>query len=259
MTPLEKKGTCMTPKGIIETGSLRGELEALALEQGADYFGVADLAPAREFLEAQGGPDVAGFPRAISIGMRLFNGLVDMVEPKTEFNISPYRQHIYNIVSPRLDDISLNLARMLRKQGHNSLPVPQGFSGKNKSVLSYKLPAHLAGHGWIGKSCLLVTPECGPRVRFSAVLTDALLDTGQPMEEKCGDCTVCIDACPVHAFTGKPFRSDEPREVRFDPGKCARFRGSEKRRSSGSGDKDKGKVFACGMCVKVCPYGNGGK
>jgi ferredoxin len=181
--------------------------------------------------------------------MRLFDGLVEMIEPKTEFNISPYLQHIYNIVSPRLDDISLNIARMLRRHGHNALPVPQGFSGPNKSILSYKLPAHLAGHGWIGKSCLLITPEYGPRVRFSAVLTDAPLQTGQPMAEKCVDCTICVDACPVNAFTGRPFRLDEPREARFDPDKCARFRGSQKR---GSSDK----TYACGMCVKVCPHGN---
>jgi epoxyqueuosine reductase QueG len=240
----------------METDSLRIELETMAREQGADYFGVADLSPARDFVEAQGGPVVAGFPRAVSIGMRLFDSLVEMVEPKTEFNISPYRQHIYNVVSPRLDDISLNLARVLRKSGYDALPVPQGFSGPNKSILSYKLPAHLAGHGWIGKSCLLVTPEYGPRVRFSAVLTDAPIETGRPMDEQCGDCTICVDACPVHAFTGRSFRPDEPREARFDPGKCARFRGSEKRRGEGAEDPDKGKVFACGLCVKVCPYGN---
>jgi epoxyqueuosine reductase QueG len=232
----------------IQVDAFQNKLETMAHEQGADYFGVADLTPAREFIETQGGAAVAGFPRAISIGMRLFDGLVEMIEPKTEFNISPYRQNIYNVVSPRLDDISLNLARMLRDQGYNALPVPQGFSGPNKSILSYKLPAHLAGHGWIGKSCLLVTPEFGPRVRFSAVLTDAPLDTGRPMEENCEDCRICVDECPVRAFTGRPFQADEPREARFDPGKCARFRGSQKR-TPGQ------KTYACGMCVKVCPHG----
>ena len=200
--------------------TLRDKLEIMARDQGADYFGIADLSPAHEFMESQGGAIFADCPRAISIGTRLFDGLVEMVEPKTPFRISPYVHHIYNIVTPRLDDISLNLARALRKQGYEALPVPHGMSGPNISLLSYKLPAHLAGHGWIGKSCLLITPDDGPRVRFSAVFTDAPLATGRPMEERCGDCTTCVDVCPVRAFTGRSFRADEPREARFDHDKC---------------------------------------
>ena len=132
--------------------------------------------------------------------------------------------------------------------------VPQGLSGKNTSILSYKLPAHLAGHGWIGKSCLLVTPEYGPRVRFSAVLTDAPLSTGTPMAQQCGDCTVCVDACPVRAFTGRPFQADEPREARFDPIKCEIFRGTDTKIGA-SQKKERRSIYACGVCVKVCPVG----
>jgi len=236
------------------------ELESMARDQGADYFGIADLSPAHEFIENQGGAIVGDFPRAISIGMRLFDGLVELVEPKTPYKISPYAHHIYNVVTPRLDDISLILARELRKQGYAAMPIPYGMTGQNASLLSYKLPAHLAGHGWIGKSCLLITPDHGPRVRFSAVLTDAPLKTGRPMDEKCGNCTLCVDSCPVNAFTGRAFRADEPREARFDPVKCARFRGSDLRYQTtqdnlGNQDKMKRDVYACGVCVKVCPYG----
>jgi len=238
-----------------ENDSFYKECENFARQEGADYFGVADLTPAHDFIVSQGGSIVAGFPRAISTGMRLFDGLVEMVEPKAVFRTSPYIHHIYNVVSPRLDVISLSLARMLRNHGYEALPVPQGLSGPNTSILSYKLPAHLAGHGWIGKSCLLVTPDDGPRVRFSAVLTDAPLATNQPMEEKCGECTICVDACPVKAFTGRTFRSDEPREVRFDPTKCEKFRGTDRRYRS-SQKKEGREVYACGMCVKVCPYGD---
>ena len=82
---------------------------------------------------------------------------------------------------------------------------------------SQKLAAHLSGLGWIGKSCLLVTPDHGPRVRWVTVLTDApLRPTGAPLEQRCGECTACVDICPVHALTGKPFSPDELREARFD-------------------------------------------
>jgi ferredoxin len=81
----------------------------------------------------------------------------------------------------------------------------------------HKLTAHLAGLGWIGKSCMLITPEAGPRVRWITILTDAPLSvTGTPMDERCGSCTECVDICPVSSFTGMSFHEDEPRETRYD-------------------------------------------
>ena len=81
---------------------------------------------------------------------------------------------------------------------------------------SHKLAAHLAGLGWIGKSCLLVTLEVGPRVRWASVLTDAPLMAGEPLEERCGECRGCVEVCPAGAFSGRSFFFDEPRAARFD-------------------------------------------
>jgi len=41
--------------------------------------------------------------------------------------------------------------------------------------------------------------------------------------EGCGDCVECVEVCPVKAFTGRPFREQEPREARYDAGKCERY------------------------------------
>jgi epoxyqueuosine reductase QueG len=84
-------------------------------------------------------------------------------------------------------------------------------------------------------------------VRWITVLTDALLSpTGRPLESRCGTCTACADICPVHAFTGRPFHEDEPREARFNAAACDRyFRDLE----AGSGP------VVCGLCLFVCPHG----
>lgn len=87
-------------------------------------------------------------------------------------------------------------------------------------LFSHKLAAHLAGLGWIGKSCLPVTPEAGPRVRWASVLTDAPLAAGEQLEERCGECEACVEVCPAGAFSGRSFFSDEPRAARFDAFKC---------------------------------------
>jgi epoxyqueuosine reductase QueG len=68
----------------------------------------------------------------------------------------------------------------------------------------------------------------------------------------------CVEACPVKAFTGRAFRADEPRDARFDATKCEIYRGND-RVVGESQVKGPRTIYACGMCVKVCPYGDPNK
>jgi epoxyqueuosine reductase len=110
---------------------------------------------------------------------------------------------------------------------------------------SHKLAANLAGLGWIGKSCLLVTPQAGPAVRWATVLTDAPLEaSGGRLEDRCGSCSACVGACPVGAFSGRPFSEGEPREVRYDARACEYYL----TRSVEGEDR------VCGMSIYACPH-----
>jgi epoxyqueuosine reductase QueG len=218
---------------------------------GADFFGVADLSPAQEFIEAQGGPMVAGYPRAISVGIGLFHSIVDQLPQRGSRAVATsYKHHCYDVINRRLDYVVSRLSSSLQQAGYRALPVPASVRTDDERIcglFSNKLAAHLAGLGWIGKSCLLVTPEVGPRVRWASVLTDAQLEpTGGPLEPKCGNCRECVDACPVTAFTGEPFRPEDPREVRFDARRCERY----------FDEMQEIRPWAvCGMCVYACPHG----
>jgi epoxyqueuosine reductase QueG len=231
-------------------GDLNNLLHEQALALGADFFGVADLAPAREFIEERGGEMVAQFPRAVSIGVMMPSEIVDqIVRQDDRVALIAYRSHSYDILNIRLNQIASQLASLLQREGHRALPVAAAERANGEDLyglLSHKLAAHLAGLGWISKSCLLVTPEVGPRVRWASILTDAPLETGQPMAEQCGTCMVCVDACPSHAFTGRNFRPDEPRKARYDAYKCHVYLQWRKEQID---------VRVCGMCVYVCPYG----
>ena len=224
----------------------------LAGELGADFFGIADLAAARDEILRQGGDDVASYPRALSFVIRLFVSIVDELPRRNDDRgvTINYLHHCYDIVNARLDVISSRIASALQNEGYRTLPMPASERHDNKRIcaqFSHKLAAHMAGLGWIGKSCLLVTPEAGPRVRWVTVLTDAPLSpTGKPMDERCGSCTECVDICPQKAFTGRPFREDEPREARYDAAACERhFK---------EGASPEGRV-ACGLCINSCPCG----
>jgi len=221
----------------------------MAKQLGADLFGAADLTPARSFICSQGGEYLGQFPRAISVGIRLLDAVVDELSRHEERSpIFSYRG-LFTSVNSHLDHIALLLAKEIERNGYRAYPIPASqFVDRTTltGAFSHKLAAHLAGLGWIGKSALLVTPVHGPRVRFATVLTDMPLGTGSQLNEKCGDCKACVEICPVKAFTGAPFDPSEPREARFNAHSCDDY---SKKRQERLGES------LCGLCVYVCPYG----
>lgn len=230
-------------------GNLQEGLSDLARALNIDLFGVADLSNARDFIMVQGGDLIARFPRAISIGLRLPDAVVDELyrheEPSAIFS---YRA-LYNSANSALDMSALLIARKTQEAGFKAYPIPASQTvnpRKLEGAFSHKLSAHLAGLGWIGKSCLLITPHCGPRARLATVLTDAPIEPGKPLSDGCGDCRKCVEACPVGAFTGVSFNPSEPRDVRFRAHLCNDY-SDRRERFLGEG--------LCGLCVYVCPYG----
>ena len=219
-------------------------LAEFSRQRGADLHGVADLTPARDFIAFQGYSGVGRFPRAVSVGMQLNDAIVDQHHPEEPRRQSLYWHHVYEVVTRALDFLAYDLGRWLTDRGFKTLPIPASTPyhfDKLEGIFSHKLAAHLAGVGWIGKSCLLLTDRFGPRVRFVSVLTDAPLATGSVIDKPCGKCHICVDACPVRAFTGEEFRSGEGREVRFNAFKCSEYR----------------RDHPCGLCVSSCPKGRG--
>ena len=231
--------------------TLGKRVEAVARAGGADLVGIADLALVDEAIIAQGGPLFAGYPRAVSIGIGLADPLVDRLEdPADRVARAVYRYHTHTVVNATLDRCALAVAGALAGAGYRALPIPASLrtdEERRAGPISHKLAAHLCGLGWIGRSCLLVTPDRGPRVRWITVLTDAPLPpTGSPLDPRCGSCRACVDACPIGAFTGREFSPSEPREARFDAAACDRYH----RELAAAGEPD-----VCGRCVAACPWG----
>lgn len=230
--------------------ALDEDLKRQAESLGATYFGVANLELAREEVLRQGGSFLAQFPYAISVGVALSDAIVDELHQHQNPHIARiYRYHTSSAVSPQLDGIALNLALFLQGQGYKALPIPQGVAydpATMAALFSHKLAAHLAGLGWIGKSCLLVTRDRGPRARWVTVLANAPLQAGVPLSERCGKCQLCVEVCPVQAFTGASFSPEEPREARMAAAKCRNYL-EERTKTLGT--------RACGLCVYICPFG----
>lgn len=72
-------------------------------------------------------------------------------------------------------------------------------------------------------------------------------ETGQPLSNRCGRCTKCIEACPTGALEA-PFR--------IDARKCISYLTIEYKGSLDGIDPKtfKGWMYGCDICQDVCPY-----
>jgi len=231
---------------------LRSKLEKEIKAMGAAYFGVANLSLAQQGpISPYERKLIAEYPIAVSIGVPLSTSVVDRIGDQSDhLALHTYRFHVYQVITPLIDQISLRACFMLTNEGYTAMPVhaAQPLDVENhQGIFSNKMSASLSGLGWIGKSCLLITPDRGPRVRWGTVLTNAPLEAGTPVETRCGKCTECVEACPAGAFTGRDFIPSEGRETRMTAQKCYDFL-MERRKTIGAN--------TCGMCVHVCPWGS---
>ncbi len=106
-----------------------------------------------------------------------------------------------------------------------------------------------AGLGWIGKHTNLITYEFGSWVFIGELLLNLELeyDTDQ-VEDHCGTCALCIDACPTSAIT-------EPYVV--DSNKCISYSTIELRAPEipkAFAENLEGWVYGCDICQDVCPW-----
>lgn len=106
-----------------------------------------------------------------------------------------------------------------------------------------------AGLGWIGKHSNLITQEFGSWVFVGELLLnlDLEYDTEQ-VEDHCGTCTLCIEACPTNAIT-------EPYVV--DSNKCISYATIELRAPEIPQEIARnleGWLYGCDICQDVCPW-----
>jgi epoxyqueuosine reductase len=110
--------------------------------------------------------------------------------------------------------------------------------------------ASRAGLGFVGKNGMLIVPGIGSMVLLGEVVTTLRLDFGEPMTERCGCCTRCLEACPTRAFVA-PFVLDPRRCVSYltieHHGEVA----TDLREGIGS------HLFGCDDCQTVCPFNAG--
>ncbi len=106
-----------------------------------------------------------------------------------------------------------------------------------------------SGLGWIGKHSNLITKEIGSWVFIGSIILNIELDyDSEVVDDHCGTCTACIDACPTDAIV-------EPYVV--DSRKCISYATIELRSDELPPEIEanmQGWIYGCDICQDVCPW-----
>lgn len=108
--------------------------------------------------------------------------------------------------------------------------------------------AKRGGLGWIGKNTNLIHPKEGSFFFIAEIISDLAFSQDPPMQDYCGTCTRCIDACPTEAL-------DAPYQI--DASKCISYVTIELKHhivpTSLKGQMENW-MFGCDICQDVCPW-----
>lgn len=127
--------------------------------------------------------------------------------------------------------------------------IEESFGGKCKyfvdtGPLVEREVARKAGIGYIGKNCALINPNFGSFIFLGEIITDLYIEPDSPLDDSCGDCDLCIKACPSGALCS-PYEVNAKKCISYItqsrelPVECCESLGNN--------------LYGCDICQKVCP------
>lgn len=232
---------------IDDPAKMSDEVKRIAKFFGADLAGITDMdtrwlyqsrVDTRDFSEAENDlPE--GLTSVIVLGHQMDQELV-ATYPSALAGAATGREYSHEAA------IVIQLAAYIRNLGYEAV----ASMNDTGLVIPYAIKA---GLGEYARNQMVITPEFGPRLRFSKIFTNLPLAHDAPaklgVEEFCNQCTACADACPAKALPFGPKETSAPETV-------SAIRGVKKWTS------DANSCFGywaklqsdCAICMRVCPF-----
>lgn len=149
-------------------------------------------------------------------------------------------QDYHGVFKAKLTKLAESLAKRVEREVKSLACV-------DTSPLVDRAVAVRAGVGWIGKNSMLITEEYGSYVFLGSLLTDLSIAPApsKPVIEGCGDCTLCLTACPTDALVA-PYELDGKRCLSA----ITQMKGMIPQEFR---DKLGRRIWGCDTCQTVCP------
>ncbi len=256
------------------------EIKALAKEFGADLVGIASADTLNAFPPDPRYPQT---PERISPFVKSVIVIVSRIPVasfRAKHNMAVQYQDM--LVLRRMDRIAYRLVEELERRGYPSFTTAAQETDWDYKKASYgRLSTrHLgveAGVGNLGLEVNILTPEYGPRVYLTGVLTELELAADKPLTEQVcigESCSRCLHSCPAdavkHFDIDKRACATEAQEFGYMQitGFFERYLGmsrGEKAQAVKSRDlfgfwqgllRVVGSFGDCPRCLAVCPVGN---
>ena len=181
-------------------------------------------------------PDVKS---VISVGMNYYTGYGQSeLNSDNKFSNYAWGEDYHDILKSRLYKL-LNWLKI-------EIPDLNGIACVDTSPVMDKVWAQRAGLGWQGKHTNLITTDFGSWLFLGELLVNIELDYDEPfIEDLCGSCTACIDACPTQALG----------EYEIYAEKCISYLTIEHKGDFPDDNSELHNwIYGCDICQEVCPW-----
>ncbi len=226
--------------GIAEAGPLPEE--SVIFKKWLDDGKHASMAYMNRNIEKRLNPKLLN-EWARSVIMVLYNYYPEetaLSEGKYKISKYAYGQDYHGVIKSKLrhmvDDVEDEIGEITARVFVDSAPIME------------KSWAEKCGLGWRGKNSCLINKEHGSFFFIGTILTDLDLSYDEPQKkDHCGNCTLCMDACPNAAIVSPGI---------IDSGQCISYLSIEHKGEFPKGNNDKlhGWIFGCDICQDVCPW-----
>lgn len=156
-----------------------------------------------------------------------------------------YGDNYHDVVKEKLDKI-LDYIKTV-------IPDATGKSFVDSAPVLEKAWAREAGLGWPGRHSILINNKIGSFFFLGVIVLDIQLEYDQPFtQDLCGNCRLCIEACPTGAINDNKT---------IDARKCIAYLTIESKALVPDDLiwKMEKRIFGCDKCQEVCPWNKSAK